>query len=256
MQTHKPQVNWIIAAILFGGFLATFFLDLTGLELHQWLGLGVGLLATYHLLAHWGWVEAVTRRFLGRTSPEARRFYIVDAGLALGFTAILITGLVISTWLNLSLADYAAWWDIHVEASIFTAVLLAVKLALHWKWILHTARRFVPAPPAVPVPARVRGPASTLTRREFVRLMTVVGAATAVAVYQGVGALREGQVVAEAANGQTVPVSSSSASTSSSRSGATTACTVRCTRGCSYPGHCRRYSDTNGNGRCDQGECV
>ncbi len=35
-----------------------------------------------------------------------------------------------------------------------------------------------------------------------------------------------------------------------------TACTVRCNRGCSYPGHCRRYSDSNGNGLCDLGECL
>lgn len=31
---------------------------------------------------------------------------------------------------------------------------------------------------------------------------------------------------------------------------------ARCPRGCSYPGHCRRYTDANSNGRCDLGESV
>jgi hypothetical protein len=33
-------------------------------------------------------------------------------------------------------------------------------------------------------------------------------------------------------------------------------CTKRCPRGCSYPGHCRRYTDSNNNGYCDLGECL
>ncbi len=37
---------------------------------------------------------------------------------------------------------------------------------------------------------------------------------------------------------------------------ASTTCAVRCQRGCSYPGRCRKYTDANGNGRCDFGECL
>ncbi|MCK5794063.1 MAG: hypothetical protein KAH12_05130 [Anaerolineales bacterium] len=44
--------NWLIDAFLFVGFLLTFFLDLTGLTIHQWLGIGVGSFALYHILAH------------------------------------------------------------------------------------------------------------------------------------------------------------------------------------------------------------
>jgi hypothetical protein len=37
---------------------------------------------------------------------------------------------------------------------------------------------------------------------------------------------------------------------------ATGSCVVRCGRRCSYPGHCRRDVDTDGNWRCDPGECL
>ncbi len=34
------------------------------------------------------------------------------------------------------------------------------------------------------------------------------------------------------------------------------ACQVRCSKSCAYPGRCRRYVDSNGNGLCDLGECM
>lgn len=33
-------------------------------------------------------------------------------------------------------------------------------------------------------------------------------------------------------------------------------CQVRCSKGCAFPGRCRRYVDSNGNGLCDLGECM
>ena len=46
MKQDKQKYNWIIDALSFGGFLGSLWLDLTGLTVHQWLGLGVGALAT------------------------------------------------------------------------------------------------------------------------------------------------------------------------------------------------------------------
>ena len=78
MQTRKQMWNWITDAILMVGFLVAFFLDLTGLALHQWLGAALGLLAGYHFLSHWDWVKSVAGRFLGQTSRQARRYFLLD----------------------------------------------------------------------------------------------------------------------------------------------------------------------------------
>ena len=77
----KHTSHWLIDAVLFAGLIAAFFLDLTGLELHQWIGISGGALALYHLLAHWQWVGAVTERFFGRTSNKARLYYLINAAL-------------------------------------------------------------------------------------------------------------------------------------------------------------------------------
>jgi hypothetical protein len=256
MTQNKPKTNWLIDAVLFGGFLLAQLLDLTGLPVHQWLGLGVAALAGYHLAAHWSWVKAVTQRLFGRTSRQARTFYAVDAGLAVGFAAILVTGLVISTWLDLALASYAAWRTVHVVASVATLGLVVAKIGLHWRWIVGVARRSILPVPALtgqaggarPVPV-----AAQVNRRDFVRLMAGVGA---IAVLAGANALSGAAGnQAEASPAAQTPVSTQVQTVASTAVTSSASCTVRCNKGCSYPGHCRRYVDTNNNGRCDLGEC-
>jgi hypothetical protein len=231
-------------------------LDLTGVAVHQWLGIAVGALAGYHLAAHWSWVMAVTGRLFGRTSRQSRQFYAVDAGLAVGFVTIAATGLAISTWLDLSLASYVVWRNIHVLASVVTLALVVGKIGLHWRWIVSTARRRIfPAPaPAAQTGAVHPVPAATqLGRRDFVRLMAGVGAVAPLAgvnVLSGTaGDQTEAASAAQKAGDAAAQADASSAGTLSS-------CTVRCGRRCSYPGHCHRYTDSNNNGRCDLGECL
>ncbi len=266
MKASTQIRNWMIDAVLLGGFLANFFLDVTGLVLHQWIGVALGLLAGYHLVVHGAWVKTVVRRFGGTTSHQARRFFLLDAGLMLGFVAILATGLVISSWLDLPLANYAAWRNVHIAASIITLSIVMVKIALHWRWIVKTLQQFaIPVAPAASKlqvqPARV---SAGLDRRQFLKLMGMVGAG---AVMAAGSALAGAAIASRASEGTSQNTAASSGSQGSSQLPASTlsksasssgsnTCVVRCSRGCSYPGSCRRYTDTNGNNRCDLGECV
>jgi hypothetical protein len=253
MQRDKQKRNWIMDATLFGGFLLALWLDLTGLAVHQWLGLAVGALAGYHLWVHWSWLRAVTGRLFGRTSKQSRMFYAVDAGLAAGFSIILLTGLAISTWLDLSLASGAAWRNIHVLASILTLALLMAKIGLHWRWIAGVARRriFLAPAPGKPGDAQPASGAVRVDRRDFLKIMGIAGAAALLAgvnVLADGGALTAASPAPEASTGATALASDALASDTST-------CVVRCPRRCSYPGRCRRFTDANGNGRCDLGEC-
>lgn len=297
MKTNQQKSNWILDALLFVGFLVSFAMDWTGLSLHQWIGVFGGLLAIYHLVLHWDWVTAVTMRFFGKTSAQARTYYLLDASIMLGFYLILVTGVVISTWLNLALTNYAVWVDFHVTTSIVTLLLVVLKIGLHWRWIVRVARQsiFRPAPQPTPMlkPAPVPVAASgTMTRRDFLKLMGVVGVASLAAftftlnnnqqaqaaagtsdtdattstttsqeVVQPTAssptATSESVAVAEAtpsATTETVTVAQSYAAPSTTT--VTTSCVVRCDKQCSSPGRCRRYQDSNGNNLCDLGECM
>lgn len=261
MKQDKQKTNWLLDAALFGGFIGALWLELTGVELHQWLGIAVAAVAGWHLWKHWTWVKAVSGRLFGNANGRSRTYYLVDAGLAAGFTAITVTGVVISTWLDLALAGYAAWHAVHVVASVATLALLTVKIGLHWRWIMDVARRRVfggvSRAPTLPATPQARPAAAALGRRDFVKLMAGAGA---VALLSGVNALGAVKVDAVEASPAAATASASAATTATTTTTTTTtasaSCTVRCNRRCSYPGQCRKYTDTNNNGRCDLGECA
>jgi hypothetical protein len=258
MKTNKPKRNWLIDAALFIGLLLSFWLELTGVALHQWLGVAITVGAGYHLFAHWAWVKSVTARFFRQTSGQARLYYVIDAAVLIGLATITVTGLVISTWLDLALANFAAWKTLHVIASIGTLPAVVVKIGLHWRWIVSTARRYI-LPRAVPAqhqPAPVAA-SNGMGRREFLRLMGGVSAVAVIALVGAIDALKQTTASSTATNTTTQPATQTAASTPTPSAQQTnSSCVVRCNKGCSYPGSCRRYTDSNNNGRCDLGECV
>ena len=292
MQTKK----WIIDLGLFTGFVVAFLLDITGLSFHQWLGILVGAIATYHLISHWVWVKNVGGRFLNNTSWHSRGLFLLDAVLMIGFATIILTGVVMSTWLNLALTNYSVWRDVHIIASIDTLLLVVFKISLHGQWIMRTLRQMFPKNKPVsqtypflqqPVPAVV--PASN-ERRDFLKLMGVVGGASVLAMAFALDTRSLAVNAQSASDGDTSTTTDSSTTavteTATQQSTVTTqtaaettvqatstptvtatavptntkaavvSCTVRCSEGCSFPGRCHRYTDSNNNGLCDNGECL
>lgn len=289
----KQHQNWWIDLFLLAGLLASFYLELTGVVLHQWLGAGLALLLLVHTLVHWSWVKAVARRFF--TNPGQRNcwFALMDLLLLGGFAGIMVTGVIISTWLNLPLKNYAAWSSLHTWLSVATLGLTVLKLGFHSRWILSTTRSlFLRAGHAlndsvlVPAAAPLRTNEVNVERRRFLVMMGVIGAGSVLAVsnlFPARAAQADNDLASLAtldetdldslwtASQQGSPVSSSTVSDSitledvpeevviaesDSLSSADAYCTVECRRGCSFPGHCRRYVDQNGNGLCDEGECL
>lgn len=281
---EKAKSNWWIDLILFIIFWISFFPDFTGLEIHQWLGIAAMALALWHLIKHWTWVETVTLRFFSHTSTQARMNYLVDLGVMLGFVMILMTGLLISTWLNLPLYDLAAWTHIHLMVSVFTLLLVVLKLILHWRWVANAGRRYVLDP--VFLRAGTDGlqrPVNPVDRRDFLKLTGVLGVA-AVATIHGLfddAQAAQAQSVlpdlSETDNSHPTATATPSQEPLDAAAGSipseaistqaaptlepptaepTTACVVLCPNGCSYPGRCRRYVDLNGNNLCDNGECL
>jgi len=276
----KQFLNYAIDALLLVGFLVAFFLDLTGLDGHQLLGTAIFIFSAYHLILHWDWVISVTRRLFEKVAPLAKAYYLLDAVLLVGLFLITETGIVISSWLKLELANYTLWLDLHILVSIATLVALVLKIGLHWKWIVNTTRRIFARPQirlpqagmprAQPVLVKVNS-----SRREFVALMGVVGAASVIASANGLQSLTSAQSQMDLSTqvGASFSPTAAPQASSSSKSGSalqaapnssapsssgstTTACRVRCSKGCSYPGRCRRYVDANSNKKCDLGECL
>ncbi len=302
----KQKHNWVVDAVLFLLFMLTFFMDLTGLALHQWIGIAAGAITLYHLAVHWKWVVSVSARFFDNTSMRCRLYYLLDASILLGFVAMIASGLIISTWLNLELAYYEIWRIVHIASSISTLVLVLVKLFAHWKWIVSVFKpKLSPQTVLYPENNLARTYAINPGRREFMKMMGVVGVTSAIALTKSFESLVRAQSTgidmavvdtavqtqisemvqstraAAAAGSNTeasvdtassesavtqqatatlvptaVPTATQANLTSAYTDSSSTTCSIRCRKACTFPGRCRKYADSNGNGKCDLGECV
>ena len=164
-QSRKTKINWGLDLVLTGSFAILMEPDVSGLTLHEWGGLVLAAALLIHTVLHWKWVGAVTRRFLGRLAggtlaAQVRAKYLVDAGIALAFLTITLTGIGISTTLGtaqalgLNEAVVITLRDLHFFASDLALILAGLHLALNWKWIVNTTRRLALGSP----PASVRRP--------------------------------------------------------------------------------------------------
>lgn len=114
---------------------------------------------------------------------------------------------------------------------------------------------------------------AAMDRRQFLKWMGLVGAVAVVGAGAGLRGISNALTTSalEQASAETVVVAETSATpaaatqsttaatentTAATQSTAATTCVVRCKNGCSYPGHCKRYTDSDGNNRCDYGECM
>lgn len=264
----------LTALALLAGFLVAFVPDWTGLDGHQILGTALGVVAIYHAWVHRIWIGSLARRLWKTPPSKGQWLWFLDAALAGAFAIIIGTGWLISTWVGLPSESLTAWINLHVVGSVTTLFLVVVKVATHWRWFVQAFRQRPVAPVTVTAPVRATGP----TRRDFLALM---GTLSVAAVAAGTSVLRDyygaepGSADSTTTSG---PIQASSSTTtfatspanveaaatavvataeaaSTSTSGSTT-CTVRCQHGCSYPGRCRKYADSNGNLRCDYGECL
>lgn len=186
------KTRWWVDLTLLIVFILTFFMDLTGLTLHQWIGVATGLLAVYHLATHWNWVKIVSERFFWITSNRARLYYLIDAALFGGLGAIILTGLMISTWFNFAevvFPGYSFWYFVHVAASVLTLLSLALKIGLHWRWILTHA----PGAATQPQPTW-RGTATavgSMSRRDFLKVVGLTAAVAAFPLGKALSSLQE-----------------------------------------------------------------
>lgn len=267
----RQTSRWFLDVGLFLAFFFCFFLDLTGVDVHQWLGVAGAALAGYHLAVHWDWVVAVGKRFPRGAPGRARLYYVLDAALLSGLAVMGITGIVISTWLRLDLANYDAWLTVHIVSSLIALAALGLKIAYHWRWIVSVgsvalaevgSAFTVTAAPARP--ASGARSANGIGRREFVKVMAIMGATSVVAASRAADNL----LFPASAQAAAIPTTATAVTsnlptartggttTGQTTSSATASCTVRCNRRCAYPGKCRKYVDSNGNRLCGLGECL
>ena len=153
--------NFWLDIALFIAFIVDMNTRFTGISIHEWLGIALGIALIYHLLLHWNWIVAITKRIFSKLPAVERLRYILDIALFVDMVIVVATGVWISRFalpqLGISVSENFFWRSLHSLTADLVLWLVALHLALSWKWLVNAFKRYV----GQPVRKLVRGRVTT-----------------------------------------------------------------------------------------------
>jgi len=140
----RARTNLFIDAGILAGYLVATNPVTTGTPVHEWLSIGLALVALVHLVVHWGWTVRTARRFLVRLGALPRVNLIVDVALLVAIVTCVMSGLAVSrsalAFAGRVVSDASIWHAVHSESSTVLLALVGMHLGLHWSWIVAVSR--------------------------------------------------------------------------------------------------------------------
>lgn len=128
-------------------------LSLTGLELHEWLGIVLCPVVLVHVVVQWRWFITQYQRIRLTRGYRVRINALLNVVLFLLMSAVLFSGVLVShqgtALFGEAFGRVRIWHDIHGWANFSLIVLVGLHLALNWDWMLAAIRRRRPQRPAL-----------------------------------------------------------------------------------------------------------
>ena len=112
----------------------------TGIGIHEWLGLGMLVIFFVHAAMHVDWViEAVRGSFVrlswARTGNAVLDLVIVAVVMVVMVSGVMVSGAVLPA-LGLYADGYYFWDPLHAIAAKALLALLLVHVVAHWRWLV------------------------------------------------------------------------------------------------------------------------
>ncbi|MDR1014914.1 MAG: DUF4405 domain-containing protein [Coriobacteriales bacterium] len=132
----RPSHTFVIDLVAAAVYVVAANPAVTGLALHEWLGLGVVVVFVVHCAAHYEGISNTVRRHADRASAAN---LVLDAVTLVVFMVVTVSGLMVSRHilplLGLVAPGYFFWNPVHsISAKVLLALLL-VHVVVHWRWI-------------------------------------------------------------------------------------------------------------------------
>ncbi len=103
-----------------------------------------------HLLQHWRWLAILLKRLFSKFSGKERLKFLLDIAFFVDFVVISFSGIMISKTIMPFLGHYMPrsffWHWLHIESSVWGIYLLGFHLALNWRWVVNTSKRYLIKP--------------------------------------------------------------------------------------------------------------
>jgi len=143
----STKSNLILDLGMFSIFMVVANPHLTGNTVHEWLALSLAGAVLTHILVHWKWVVNVAKEFFKKLWHQSRLNFVVNTLFFATMLGSLISGLMISesvmSTLGIQLTVDRSMRMLHSTFSNASMAVLAVHVALHWKWVINSLGRYV-----------------------------------------------------------------------------------------------------------------
>lgn len=137
--------NLAIDAVALIAYLVVANPALTGVGLHEWLGLGVFVVFFVHLLTHMDWAVEALRGSSAHPTWGRTGNLVLDALIIVVFMTVALSGIMVSGTVLPALGLYAEgyyFWDpLHAMSAKALLALLLVHVVVHWKWIVRFVKK-------------------------------------------------------------------------------------------------------------------
>ncbi len=118
---------------------------LTGIGVHEWLGLAVFVVLLVHVALHFDWIVETVKG--AARAPSATRLgnLVLDVLSLIAFVVVTVSGLGVSGSVFAAFGVYADgyyFWDpLHAISAKVLLALLVVHVAAHWKWLYNVLKK-------------------------------------------------------------------------------------------------------------------
>lgn len=112
---------------------------LTGIGVHEWLGIAAFVAFVAHAAQHGDWVAETARTAFARPSLGRTGHFVLDALIVVAFMTCTVSGVLVSGAVLPALGLYADgfffWGPLHAASAKVLLALLVVHVVAHWRWI-------------------------------------------------------------------------------------------------------------------------
>jgi hypothetical protein len=132
-------------ALLLAAYLLLLSPRMTGLPVHEWIGIAFGIPLIVHLLLSWSWIATATRRVIATRDRRAQVNFALTATLFVLIVTEIVSGLAISQvtlpFFGVPTINDRSWRALHNLTLNWTHLAVGVHVALNWPWIVATWRK-------------------------------------------------------------------------------------------------------------------
>jgi hypothetical protein len=150
---QKISINAIklmLDSIIAVAMLALISMHITGVAIHEWLGIAIVFLIVIHLLLSWDWIVATSHRFFRVIPHRVRINYLLNAMLFIAVTVMIFSGVMISKvalpFLGLRPNHDPFFRMLHTLFGEVLLWLVGLHLAMNWKWVTCVLRKYIIIP--------------------------------------------------------------------------------------------------------------